>query len=385
MRSVILTLGMMAAQGTVLAAIALVLSRLGRLRPAWQALVWLVVLIKLSIPWGPALPWSLSDIIAMLTEHGAPPPSPLPPALQGPVPGMQPSGVWTLLVIVWAVGAAFVIVRAVVAQAIAVGVARRATLLETIGRTQVLIGPPSSGPHVVGVFRPRIIVPPSLVADPAMLRAALFHELAHVQRRDSLARVLEVWASAVMWWNPVARFVLRRLDAAREAACDAYALDHGIERPAYARLLLQMATLRAPQPALAVPHSLDRRVAAVLAHQKRPRRIGIAHAIVLLAFAVVALGGARSAAAHGRPACMYSPQMAQALYVSHPEFDLDGDGTLSRDEACGLQAELRHQKEVLASPLDPEAETLLSEPLCCNCDEGGAYSTPATASCQNQE
>ena len=385
MKSVIVTLGMMAAQGTVLAAIALVLSRLGRLRPAWQALVWLVVLVKLSIPWGPALPWSLSDIIAMFTEHGAPAPSPLPPALQGPVPGAEPSSGWTLLVLVWAAGALFVIVRAIIAQTIAVSVARRAPLLETIGRVRVVIGPETSGPHVVGIFRPRIVVPPALVADPAMLRAALFHELAHIQRRDSLARVLEVWASAIMWWNPIARFVLRRLDAAREAACDAYALDHGIERPAYARLLVQMATLRAPQPALAVPHSLDRRVAAVLAHQRRPRRTGVAHAAVLLAFAVVSLGGARTAAAHGHPACMYSPQLAQSLYTSHPEFDFDGDGSLSRDEVCELQAELRRQKEVLASPLDSEAETLLSEPLCCNCDEGGAYSTPANASCQNQE
>ena len=385
MKSVIITLGMMAGQGAVLAAIALVLSRLGKLRPAWQALVWLVVLVKLSIPWGPALPWSLSDIIAMFTEHGAAAPSPLPPALQGPVPGAQPSGVWTLLVIFWAIGATFMIVRAVVAQGIAQRTARNGRLLETIGRVRVVVGPETAGPHVVGIFRPTIVVPPALVAEPAMLRAALFHELAHVQRRDSIARVLEVWAAAIMWWNPVARFVLRRLDAAREAACDAYALDHGIDRPAYARLLVQMATLRAPALALAVPHSLDRRVAAVLSHEKRSRRTGLAHALVLLAFAVVSLGGARSAAAHGRPACMYSPQMAQALYVSHPEADLDGDGTLSRDEACGLQAELRRQKEVLASPLDPEAETLLSEPLCCNCDEGGAYSTPANASCQNQE
>jgi beta-lactamase regulating signal transducer with metallopeptidase domain len=385
MRSVIITLGMMAAQGAVLAAIALVLSRLGRLRPAWQALVWLVVLVKLSIPWGPALPWSLADIIAMFTEHGAPAPSVLPPALQGPAPGAQPSGVWTLLVIGWAIGALFVLVRAAVAQAIAHRTARQGRLLEMIGRVRVVVGPETAGPHVVGIFRPTIVVPPALVAEPAMLRAALFHELAHVQRRDSLARVLEVWARAIMWWNPVARFVLRRLDAAREAACDAYALDHGIERPAYARLLVQMATLRAPALALAVPHSLDRRVAAVLSHEKRSRSTGLAHALVLLAFAVVALGGARSAAAHGRPACMYSPQMAQALYVWHPEADLDGDGTLSRDEACGLQAVLRRQKEVLASPLDPETETLLSEPLCCNCDEGGAYSTPANASCQNQE
>jgi len=122
----------------------------------------------------------------------------------------------------------------------------------------------------------------------------------------------------------------------------------------------------------------------VLAHQPIRTRVGKLHALVLGVFAIVSLGGARSAAAHGHPSCSYSAQMAQALYVSHPEADRDGDGTLSRDEACELQAELRRQKEELSSPLDPEAETLLSEPLCCNCSEGGAYSTPATASCQNE-
>jgi beta-lactamase regulating signal transducer with metallopeptidase domain len=384
MRSLVTTLGMMAAQGTLLAVIAFALTRAGRLRPAWSAAVWLVVLAKLSIPWGPALPWSLSDIVAMFTERSVDAPSALPPALQGPVPGAHPSGVWTLIVIVWAIGALFVLTRAIVAQLIAVRTARRATLLERIGRVRVVVGPESCGPHVVGLIRPFIVVPPALVADKSMLRAALFHELAHVQRRDALARVLEVWAAAVMWWNPVARIVARRLDVAREAACDAYALAHGIERPAYARLLLQMATLRSPQPALAVPRSLDVRVAAVLAHRPIHARIGAGHKVVLAAFAVVSLGGARSAAAHGHAACQYSTQMAQALYVSHPEADLDGDGQLSRDEACELQAQLRLQREVLSSPLDAEAETLLSEPLCCNCQEGGAYSTQEDASCQNE-
>ena len=384
MKSLVVTLGMMAGQGTLLALLAFALTRAGRMRPAWQAAVWLVVLVKLSIPWGPALPWSLSDIIAMFTEHGASAPSPLPPALQGPVPGAHASPLWTVLAIVWALGAVFVLARAVVAQVRAIRVARRAPLHDTIDGIRVVVGPASAGPHVVGIVRPRIVVPPALVADPAMLRAALLHELAHVRRRDALARLVEIWAAAVMWWNPVARVVARRLDLAREAACDAYALEHGVERPAYARLLVQMATLRAPAPALAVPFALDARVAAVLAHHSVRTRIGKLHALVLAAFAVVSLGGARSAAAHGHPSCSYSAQMAQALYVSHPEADRDGDGTLSRNEACELQAELRRQKTELSSPLDPEAETLLSEPLCCNCEEGGAYSTPETASCQNE-
>lgn len=388
-RSLVVTLGMMAGQGTLLALLAFALTRAGRLRPGWQAAIWLVVLVKLSIPWGPALPWSLSDIVAMFTDHGAAASSALPPALRGPMPGGHASLVWTALAAVWAMGAAVVLARAAVAQVRAMRVARRAPLLHTIEGVRVVIGPATCGPHVVGIVRPRIVVPPALVAEPAMLHAALLHELAHVRRHDALARLVEIWAAAVMWWNPVARVVACRLALAREAACDAHALEHGIARPAYARLLVQMATLRAPGPALAVPRALDARVAAVLADQPVRTRVGKLHALVLAAFSIVSLGGARSAAAHGHPTCSYSAQLGQALYVSHPEADLDGDGTLSRTEACELQAELRRYESELSSRpervvLDAETEALLSEPLCCNCQEGGAYSTPATATCQNE-
>lgn len=384
MKALIETLGMMAVQGALLALVALALTRAGRLRPAWQAAIWLVVLIKLSIPWGPALPWSLSDLVAMLTSHDAPAASPLPPALQGPVPGAHVSPWWTVLALVWFLGAGFVIARAVVAHVRRAAAVRRAPEHARFLGVRVVLGSDREGPHVVGVFRPTIVVPPSLSGE--MLRAALLHEYAHVRRRDGLARVLQVWASAWMWWFPVARLVARRLDVAREAACDAYAIEHGIERPAYARLLVEMAKLRSPLPALAVPRALDTRIATVLATSSPRARYGALHKLALAAWMLLALGGARRASAHGHATCTYTPQLGAQLYVSHPEADLDGDGTLSRDEACELQAELRRQKEQLSSPLDPEAETLLSEPLCCNCDRGGAYSTPdeSNASCLNQ-
>ena len=379
MKAFVETLGMMAAQGTLLAVVALALTRAGRLRPAWQAAIWLVVLIKLSIPWGPALPWSLSDLVAKLTAHDAHAASALPPALQGPVAAAHASPWWTVLALIWFLGALFVIARAVVAHVRRVATMRSAPEQARFGGVRVVVGSDHEGPHVVGILRPTIVVPPRLTGE--MLRAALLHEYAHVRRRDGLQRVLQVWAAAVMWWFPIGKLVSRRLDLAREAACDAYAIEHGIERPAYARLLVEMAKLRSPLPALAVPRALDARISAVLAGPAIRARYGALHKLVLVAWGVLALGGARRASAQGHATCTYTPQLAAQLYVSHPEADLDGDGTLSRYEACELQAELRHQKEVLSSPLDPEAETLLSEPLCCNCDRGGAYSTPDNASC----
>jgi len=142
--------------------------------------------------------------------------------------------------------------------------------------------------------------------------------------------------------------------------------------------------LTAAAPALAAHHALDARVAAVLGPPARAR-IGLPYRLVLAAWFVVAIGGARRAEARrAGPVCDYTTQMAEALFAAYPEADLDGDGRLSREEACGLQAALQSAPGE-ATRTEPVLETFLTEPLCCNCDEGGAYSTPANASCQNQE
>jgi len=146
-----------------------------------------------------------------------------------------------------------------------------------------------------------------------------------------------------------------------------------------------MAELRAATASsLAAPHALDARVAAVLGPTSHAR-IAMWQRAALAGWIIVALGGARTASAHPeRTVCRYTPELAQALYMSHPEADLDGDGQLSRDEACSLQAELRRlgPQPLLASRLDPvseaELETWLEEPLCCNCETPEANSGTCT-------
>lgn len=393
------TLGMMAGQGVLLVIAALVLTRFGRLRPAWQAAIWLVVALELALPWRPAMPWSLSDLLASLFDRPVETAVVLvPAAARAAVPTLTWVGLsWLLLFFAWAAGATFVFVRALVAHRATVREARRASVapahvlalvreLAPRSRVNLVVGDDAIGPHVVGLLRPIIVVPPALLDDPSLLRAALLHELAHVRRRDALGRYIQIVATSLMWWFPLVRLVNRRLDLAREAACDAWALEAGaVPRPAYARLLVRMAALRtAAAPALAAHHALDARVAAVLGPPARPR-IGVVHRLVLAGWFVLALGGARSASARGQEqVCRYTPEMASALYAAYPHADLDGDGVLSREEACDLQAELQN-----ASRLAPRAEeqlaTFLAEPLCCNCDGPEVYSSPETVTCQKLE
>jgi beta-lactamase regulating signal transducer with metallopeptidase domain len=401
-RSVVELLALMGAQGTVVALLGFLIVRAGRLRPGWQAGVWLVVLIKFVLPWGPALPWSLADLIAALRSHGesAPPVADPAAVLVDAAPG-QASVLWLVIAALWLAGAGVVLGRALVAHARVVQAARRArpapaqarALLASLVRRPpaLVVGDAEVGPHVVGIVRPIIVIPPALLADRGLLSAALLHELAHVRRRDGLAKIVQVVASAVFFFWPVVRLASQRLDLAREAACDAWALDRSeLPRPAYARLLLRMAQLRsAAAVSLVGACGLDARVASVLGPPARIRP-GLTHRLALLAWIAVVLGGARSAAARGEHAiCRYTPQLAEALRLAHPEADRDGDGVLSRDEACEFQAELRLRIEARneavqraepVSRLGEIEESLLAEPLCCNCDRGAENSaswTPA--------
>jgi hypothetical protein len=332
--------------------------------------------------------------------------APLPIALAPPAvePSAWPAVGWLGLAAAWAAGAAIVFARALRAMRAAVRAAKvapdapadaRALLAELAVRARVrpprlVVGDGAVGPHVVGVFGPIIVVPPALLGDAMLLRAALLHELAHVRRKDTFGRLVQLWAGSIFFFYPVVRVIGRRLDLAREAACDAWAVEAGeLPRPAYARLLVRMATLRAAAaPSLAMSHALDARVEAVLGPEIRSR-FGILHGVVLAAWIVLALGGARNAHAERREVCAFTPQLGEALRLAHPEADLDGDGYVSRQEACEFQAELRRRLEaselvsVLEDPIaEEELQSFLEEPLCCNCSRADA-TTPPT--CQPDE
>jgi len=391
-KALVETLVMMGAQGTLVALIALAIVRGGRLRPAWQAAIWLVVLAKFALPWGPAMRWSLADLLAGLRHHHDAGPLLVAPGAAH-VAAPQVSGAWLALAIAWLTGAAIVLARAWIAQRRVTRAARSApdappraqALLASFSRRppRLVVGDPAVGPHVVGILRPVIVIPPALLDEPGLLCPAMLHELAHVRRRDALARVIQIVAGALFFFWPFVRIASRRLDLSREAACDAWALEVSeVPRPAYARLLVRMAKLQvAAASSMGAQHGLDARVAAVLGPPVRGR--SALHAAALIAWIAIALGGARTAAARGDHVCKYTPELAEALRQAHPEADLDGDGVLSRGEACAFQAELRKRVEAPDRSDDPESTelqrfdaSLLREPLCCNCSSGAEDSAP---------
>ncbi len=106
-------------------------------------------------------------------------------------------------------------------------------------RAKVLISDEIEGPATVGVRRPAILMPRSIVDLPrAVQRAVLCHELLHVRRRDWLVTLGEELWCAVFWFHPGVRLIASRACLARETLVDEAVIKQTRDRRAYAEALL---------------------------------------------------------------------------------------------------------------------------------------------------
>lgn len=150
-----------------------------------------------------------------------------------------------------------------------------------------------TGPVLIGILRPRIVVPIDFnVRYGARERALILaHEQAHLEREDLLVGAVAMIWLCLFWFNPLMYWALNRLRFDQELACDATVLRTVRDgRRQYARTLLQ-AQLAADSP-WRIPischwlsaHPLQERIAML----KRPfprlarRSLGIFLASVLI-------------------------------------------------------------------------------------------------------
>lgn len=124
------------------------------------------------------------------------------------------------------------------------------------------------GPMVVGVLRPLVLVPLAQATrvPSAALEAALAHELAHVLRHDYLFNVLQSIVDAVLFFNPVVRWLSARARVEREFACDELAVARAVDRLDYACGLAELEGARTSVPPALAAHggSLMSRITRIL-------------------------------------------------------------------------------------------------------------------------
>jgi beta-lactamase regulating signal transducer with metallopeptidase domain/protocatechuate 3,4-dioxygenase beta subunit len=112
-------------------------------------------------------------------------------------------------------------------------------------------------PILLGGLRPALVVPLDWDELPAdCRRAALLHELAHLNRRDDLAKAAEEVVRSFFFFHPLVHWLLNRLDGERERLCDVAVVRHGVTPRQLAQVLLDFTKrLGAGRPAI-VPAAL---------------------------------------------------------------------------------------------------------------------------------
>jgi beta-lactamase regulating signal transducer with metallopeptidase domain len=158
-------------------------------------------------------------------------------------------------------------------------------------------------PALAGYFRPRLLLPPRLLAVMSReeLRLMFLHECAHLRRGDVLLNYVVMGLAALHWFNPAVWLVVRRISAAQELACDETVLWHVAEPARYGHLLLKLleevTAGRSPVAVRMIERRsfFARRIEMIARFRKSPRWVAVAAVAGLVAVGACALTNAQSA------------------------------------------------------------------------------------------
>jgi beta-lactamase regulating signal transducer with metallopeptidase domain len=285
-----------------------------KLGPRWSHALWLVLLIRMVVPWAPQSRVSLLNLMpssvrqaqlppmSNLAEQGldsrsagvsgageaateqqatssqptreamSPKPETFAKAEQPPGPAF-PMLRW-LLPMLWLAGAALVGVHLFVSNFALWRIVKRERPLvdqstlelfeeckAQMGVQTLVAAVPSSqigSPALFGFVRPRLLLPRQMLdtASRDEMRYVFLHELAHLKRHDIYLGWITSLLQVLHWFNPLVWLAFHRMRIDRELACDALVLAYTGEQESqeYGRAivaLLQRLSRSRPLPAMA--------------------------------------------------------------------------------------------------------------------------------------
>jgi uncharacterized membrane protein YkoI len=137
-------------------------------------------------------------------------------------------------------------------------------------------------PVTIGLFRPIIILPESLLreGDKDLLTTAIGHELIHVARHDYVLNFLYELLFLPVSFHPAAALMRRRIKQTRELVCDELVAERILNAEIYARSLVALASSAPPLRRLSVTTTvgiadadiLEARIMSLLSKPKLNRR-----------------------------------------------------------------------------------------------------------------
>lgn len=278
-----------------------------RFRPQWRCWAWLLVALRLAVPFNVSLPRApvvleapapAAVSAAWVEEEGFQgvelTARTLPPGEAAPEAAGRGVSLTTaeLAFAAWAAVAAGVLAaRLLRYAAFRRRTARWCTTAGTYEGVPVYACALLSSPALTGLLRPRILLPEGVEEERRAF--ALAHEAMHARRRDLWRKALLLWVCALHWFNPLVWLLRRAAERDMEIACDAAVLAgrDGEWRRRYGAALLSFVPVGRPVPLTSQfaggARGLKERFRALMdASAKRPGR-----AALLLVLCAALLGG----------------------------------------------------------------------------------------------
>ncbi len=308
-----------------------------QLAPQWRHALWLLVVIRLILPWAPESRVSLFNWFHVLSLA----PSASSPTLISPAADADEQPDASLVVapatfappFAWRVWLAGLWLAGVVVLPACLFVTHRrlgarirrqrpvtnATLLDLLEDCKQEMGVCTpltlietsavAGPSLYGFIRPRLLLPAGFAQSFSRteLRYVFLHELGHVKRGDILLNWLTTALLVLHWFNPLVWYAFSRMQADRELACDALALSHAkaAENQSYGQTiikLLESFCRPARSPGLVGilenKNQMKRRI-SMIAKFKKTNRWPVAAIVAFAGLAVITLTDAHSAPGAG--------------------------------------------------------------------------------------
>ncbi len=250
-----------------------------QLKPRWRYALWLLVLVRLALPWTIPSPASVFNFVDFshvtkpwkfhLPAHPAKNPSPASVQAQDQATvaaaeitaASSPSDAAVRYVLViWGAGVLALSLSLLVSHfRISRKISRQRPLIDApilnrleeckqlmgvrVPVTVVETGEVGS-PTLFGFIRPRLLLPAGFTRSfsPEELHHVFLHELAHIKRCDILIGWLMTAAQILHWFNPLVWFAAYRMRVDRELACDALALSyaHDEENQRYGETIIKL-------------------------------------------------------------------------------------------------------------------------------------------------
>lgn len=240
-----------------------------------------------------------------------------PPAAETPAPSVSTADIAGIAAWVWlAVTAGMLLFSIIRHIRLAIMLRGARQLIGNTSRLRICMVNIKISPFLTGFFRPAIYIPADTYSDEE-LELVIAHETAHYRRGDLYRRLLITMLNCMNWFNPVYRFVLKKLMQQIEYACDEAVtneLGEGSDK-IYGYMLLKTAENGVNKEYLSVglgsdAGNLKRRIEIFMNKDKKLSRN--ARALTLGAFAIFAVlcvGGCGAA------------MNAISLPQEEPEFD----------------------------------------------------------------